>query len=135
MTAKKQVSVSGKRKTAVARANAIKGTGKIRVNNVPIEIVVPELARTKMMEPVIIAGEKAAKMNIQVSVAGGGIMGQAEAVRTALANAIVDFLEDDELKHKYLAYDRSILINDVRFKEPKHFGGRGARKRQQKSYR
>ncbi|MDD5502868.1 MAG: 30S ribosomal protein S9 [Candidatus Thermoplasmatota archaeon] len=135
MTARKQVSVSGKRKTAVARANAVKGTGKIRVNKVPIEIVVPELARTKMMEPVVIAGEKAAKMNIEVSVAGGGIMGQAEAVRAALANAIVDFLEDDELKHKYLAYDRSILINDVRFKEPKHFGGRGARKRQQKSYR
>lgn len=133
--AKKVVMASGRRKTAVARASAKKGDGKVRVNKIPVEIIVPELARVKMMEPLIVAGDKASKVDIDVSVSGGGVIGQAEAVRTAIANALVEFLGDDELKHRYLSYDRSLLISDTRFKEPKHFGGRGARKRQQKSYR
>ncbi len=54
--AKKVVNTSGKRKTAVARASAVKGTGKVRVNRVQIEIYEPRLARLKMEEPIFIAG-------------------------------------------------------------------------------
>ncbi|MCA1811705.1 MAG: 30S ribosomal protein S9 [Halobacteriales archaeon] len=133
--AKKVVNTSGKRKTAVARAAAVKGTGKVRVNHVPIEIVEPKLARLKMEEPLLVAGKKAEKLDITVSVAGGGVYGQADAVRTAIARAILDYTEDAELKEQYLAYDRTLLVNDTRVKESKKPLGRGARKKRQKSYR
>jgi len=80
------VNTSGKRKTAVARAVAREGTGKVRINSVPLDIVTPELARLKMAEPLTLVPEKAAKIDIDVSVAGGGVMGQAEATRTAIAH-------------------------------------------------
>lgn len=133
--AKKVVNTSGKRKTAVARASALKGTGKVRINKVPLEIVEPMLARLKMTEPLHIAGKKAEKLDIQVSVSGGGVYGQADAARTAIARAILDYTEDAELKEQYLAYDRTLLVNDTRVKESKKPLGRGARKKRQKSYR
>jgi small subunit ribosomal protein S9 len=133
--AKKVVNTSGKRKTAVARAAAVKGSGKVRVNQVPIEIVEPKLARLKMEEPLLVAGKKAEKLDITVSVSGGGVYGQADAVRTAIARAILDYTEDAELKEQYLAYDRTLLVNDTRVKESKKPLGRGARKKRQKSYR
>jgi len=133
--AAKSVNTSGKRKTAIARAAAMKGTGRVRVNRVPLEIYGQELARSKMAEPLVVAGKKAEKLDIQVSVAGGGVMGQADAVRTAIARAILEFTKDDELKEQYLAYDRTLLVNDIRAKESKKPLGRGARKKRQKSYR
>jgi small subunit ribosomal protein S9 len=133
--AKKVVTTSGKRKTAVARAAAMKGEGKVRVNKVPIEIVEPMLARMKMQEPLAIAGKKADKLDITVSVSGGGVYGQADAVRTAIARAILDYTEDAELKEQFTAYDRTLLVNDIRQKESKKPLGRGARKKRQKSYR
>jgi len=133
--AKKVVNTSGKRKTAVARAAAVKGSGKVRINMVPIDIVEPKLARLKMEEPLLVAGKKAEKLDITVSVSGGGVYGQADAVRTAIARAILDYTEDAELKEQYLAYDRTLLVNDTRVKESKKPLGRGARKKRQKSYR
>ncbi len=62
-------------------------------------------------------------------------MGQAEAVRTAVARAILEYTGDDELKEQYHAYDRTLLVNDTRQKLPKVPLGRGARKKRQKSYR
>ncbi|MEK6985809.1 MAG: 30S ribosomal protein S9 [Candidatus Thermoplasmatota archaeon] len=135
MAAKKVITTSGKRKTAVARAAAMKGDGKVRINKVPLEIVEPSLARMKMMEPLGIAGKKAEKLDITVSVSGGGVYGQADAVRTAIARAILDYTEDAELKEQFTAYDRTLLVNDIRQKESKKPLGRGARKKRQKSYR
>jgi small subunit ribosomal protein S9 len=63
------------------------------------------------------------------------VYGQADAVRTAIARAILDYTEDAELKEQYLAYDRTLLVNDTRVKESKKPLGRGARKKRQKSYR
>ncbi len=133
--AKKVVNTSGKRKTAVARATVVKGTGKVRINRTPLEIFEPRLARLKIEEPIFIAGKKAEKLDIAVTVAGGGIYGQADAVRTAIARGIVDYTEDGELKEQFLAYDRTLLVNDIRAKESKKPLGRGARKKRQKSYR
>lgn len=129
------VNTSGKRKTAVARAVAREGTGMVRINSVPLDIVTPELARLKMAEPLTLVPEKAAKIDIDVSVAGGGVMGQAEATRTAIAKAIVEYFNDDELKLAFKKFDRSLLISDIRRKLPKKPLGRGARKKRQKSYR
>ncbi|HWH09027.1 MAG TPA: 30S ribosomal protein S9 [Candidatus Thermoplasmatota archaeon] len=132
----KVVNVSGKRKTAVARATARKGEGRIRINNTPLEIYQPELARLKVREALYIAGEdRVGKVDIDVNVQGGGIMGQAAAIRTAVARALVEFHNDESLKELYLGYDRSLLVNDTRRKEAKHELGRGARKKKQKSYR
>jgi len=131
----KVINTSGKRKTAVARAVVTKGEGRVRVNDTPIEIYSPELARLKIQEAIYIAGDKAGKVDVNVNVRGGGIMGQAEAARTAIARGIVEFFGDEELKDIYVSYDRTLLVNDARRKEAKHQLGKGARKRKQKSYR
>lgn len=131
----KIINVSGKRKTAVARATARKGDGRIRINNQPLEIYNPELARLKIKEALLFAGDHATSVDIDVNVRGGGIMGQAEAARTAIARAIYEFTQDEELKQAYLSYDRTLLVNDTRRREAKHQLGRGARKKKQKSYR
>ncbi len=131
----KVIVTSGKRKTAVARATARPGKGRIRINRVPVEIIQPEMIRLKIMEPVMIARDLANQIDIDVKVEGGGVMGQAEAARTAIARALLEFSGDPELKRIFLEYDRTLLVNDVRRKEPKKQGGRGARKRRQTSYR
>lgn len=131
----KVINSSGKRKTAIARATIKDGKGRIRINRVPLEIHEPELARLKMMEPLELAGDRVVKVDIDINVNGGGVMGQATATRTAIARGLVDFFEDEELRVKYKTYDRSLLVNDPRRSEPKHPLGRGARKKRQKSYR
>ena len=132
---KKVVNTSGKRKTAVARASVQKGTGLVRINNKPVELYEPEIARWKILEPIKIAGEHMSKINIDVEVSGGGIMGQASAARTAIAKGILEFTGDPSLKIAFLDHDRSLLVSDSRRKEPKKQLGRGARKKRQKSYR
>ena len=132
---KKVVNTSGKRKTAVARASIQKGTGLVRINKKPVEIYEPEIARWKLLEPLRIAGEHMDKINIDVSVKGGGFMSQASAARTAIAKGLVEFTGDPNLKIAFLDHDRSLLVSDSRRKEPKKPLGRGARKKRQKSYR
>ncbi|HIH00853.1 TPA: 30S ribosomal protein S9 [Thermoplasmata archaeon] len=131
----KVVVVSGKRKSAVARATVRKGRGLVRVNSVPLEVHEPHLARVKIMEPLTLAGDKASKVDIDINVQGGGFMGQASASRTAIAKGLVEFLGDEELEELYSRYDRSLLVSDPRRKLPKKPLGRGARKKRQKSYR
>ena len=131
----KVVVASGKRKSAVARASVRKGKGLVRINSVPVEIFEPSLARTKIMEPLTLAGDRSGKVDIEVNVQGGGIMGQATASRTAIAKGLVQFLEDEELESMFMRYDRSLLVSDPRRKLPKKPLGRGARKKRQKSYR
>ncbi len=131
----KIVVASGKRKSAVARASVRKGQGLVRINSVPVEIYEPDLARVVIMEPLTLAGDKSAKVDIDVNVMGGGVMGQANASRTAIAKGLVQFLEDEELERMYTKYDRSLLVSDPRRKLPKNPMGRGARKKHQKSYR
>ncbi len=129
------VNTSGKRKTAVARASVKEGTGKVTVNKVPIALYTPELARLKIEEPIGLAGEKASKIDISVTVQGGGVMGQATAVRTAIARGMCEYFKDDELEATFRAYDRSLIINDDRRKLPKNPMGPSARAKKQKSYR
>lgn len=126
---------SGKRKTAVARAVVRPGRGRIWINNIPVEIHEPFLARDKMLEPIILARESAEKVDIRVEIAGGGVMGQAAAARTAIARGLSLYHNSPELTKRFRQYDRLLLVNDDRRKLPKMQLGRGARKRRQKSYR
>lgn len=129
------INTTGKRKTAIARAVIRKGSGIVRINSIPLTIYSPEMARLKIMEPLILVGEKASTVDIEVNVQGGGVMGQAEASRTAIAKALVQFFGDEDLAKMFKQYDRSLLISDPRRKLPKKPLGRGARKKRQKSYR
>ena len=127
---------SGKKKTAVARATVRDGEGRVRINSQPVELVEPEMARLKMLEPFRIAGEDLrSQVDLDIDVSGGGVSGQADAVRTAVARGIVQHLNDAELRDAFMEFDRSLLVNDVRQSEPKKWGGPGARARYQKSYR
>jgi small subunit ribosomal protein S9 len=133
--AKKVVNTSGKRKTAIAKATVSKGKGRVRINNTPVELHEPQVARFKIMEPLTIAAGRVEDLDIEVTVAGGGFMSQANACRTAIAKGILEYTADPTLKVTFLDFDRSLLVSDSRFKESKKPLGRGARKKRQKSYR
>jgi small subunit ribosomal protein S9 len=126
---------SGKKKTAIARATLKDGSGIVRINKVLLEVYEPRLARLKIQEPLVIAGDLTKDLDMEVTVKGGGTMGQTDAVRTAIAKGIVEWTGDTALKEAYSEYDRNLLVSDHRQKEKKKFGGLGARAKYQKSYR
>jgi small subunit ribosomal protein S9 len=133
---KKVLVLSGKRKTAIARATVRLGKGRIRINNVPLEIFEPKLARNKILEPLFLVDEKVWKeVDINVKVSGGGFMGQAEAARMAIAKGLLKWTKSTRLRTTLRDYDRTMIAGDPRRSEPKKFGGPGARARDQKSYR
>jgi len=136
MPAKKVLVVSGKRKTAVARAVVKQGVGKVRINLKPVEIYEPDIARAKIMEPLLQAGGDVWKqVDIDVHTSGGGFMGQAEAARMAVANSLLKWTKSTHLRTVFSEYDRTMIVGDSRAKETKKFGGAGARAKEQKSYR
>lgn len=126
---------TGKRKTATAKAKITTGNGQVFINRKPLEIYEPEVARLKIQEALILAGDLANKVNIDVHVQGGGVIGQSAAVRMAIARGLIKFFKDTKLEGVYKEYDRNLLVIDPRRKLPKKPGGRGARKKRQKSYR
>jgi small subunit ribosomal protein S9 len=126
---------TGKRKTSLAKATIKDGTGKIRINGRPLEIQQPELARMRIMEPLILFGEGWKRYDIRVRTKGGGFMSQADAVRMAIATGLVRMSQDFEARSKMIEHDRTMLVGDPRRTEPKKFGGPSARSRYQKSYR
>lgn len=132
---RKTINSSGKRKTSIARASFKEGRGVVRINKKLLNVVEPQLIREKIQEPLDLAGEFAKQLDITVTIRGGGMMGQADAARTAIARGLVDWTNDLSMKDLFLKQDRTLLVNDYRQKEPKKFGGRGARARRQKSYR
>jgi small subunit ribosomal protein S9 len=135
-SSKKIVTISGKRKTAIAKATIRTGRGRIRVNNVPLEVVEPKIARLKIMESLLlIENELRDQVDLSVRVSGGGFMGQAEAARMAIARGLVKWTKSKHLQSAFAEYDRTMLAGDPRRKEPKKFGGPGARAKRQKSYR
>jgi len=126
---------TGKRKSAVARATIRDGSGKVYINNRSLEVYEPELARLKIKEPLELAGDVVEDIDIEVNVNGGGFMSQADACRTAIATALLECTDDDELYQKFKQYDESLIKSDMRRKESEKPGGRGARAKRQKSYR
>lgn len=131
----KIINTSGKRKTAVARATLRPGKGVVRINSFSLPVFSTELVRMKISEPLELIPNALDGVDVSVKVSGGGIMGQAEAVRTAIARGIVKWHNDPRMKDIFHMYDRSLLVNDSRQKEAKKPHGRGARKKFQKSYR
>ena len=134
---KRVIQSSGKRKSAIARASIKEGDGKIRINHEILQVYKPEFAKMRILEPITLAGDVADKIDIDVRVEGGGIMGQAEAVRTAIARALVDWTQDSTLKDTYMKYDKVMLKGDIRRTEPHkpNASSKGPRAKKQKSYR
>ncbi|MCX6670817.1 MAG: 30S ribosomal protein S9, partial [Euryarchaeota archaeon] len=91
---KKVVNTTGKRKTSVAKATVMKGAGRVRINNTPVEFYEPAIARWKIMEPLKLAEHHASTVDIDINVQGGGFMSQANAVRTAIAKGLVEYTAD-----------------------------------------
>lgn len=130
----KKIITSGRRKQSIAKAVLHEGKGKVSVNKIDLKIISPEIARLKMMEPLMLAGDIVSKVDIEATVNGGGFITQADAVRLAIARALTQY--SPKLKEVYLDYDRQLLVADIRTKEsakPNHHGQ--ARARTQTSYR
>lgn len=127
----------GKRKNAKARAKVVQGTGKIYINSSPLNIWGNETMRLWVKEPILIAGEIAKTVDIKVNSRSGGVVGQAEAIRMAIARGLVDFSHDKKLRSRYMDYDRNLLVYDPRRNEP-HKPSRskaGPRRHKQRSKR
>ena len=133
----KVVQASGKRKSAIARAVLRHPSkGQIKINNVPLNLYEPEIARLRIQEVLeIVNHPKLEKCEINVRVQGGGVMGQTDAVRMAIAKSIHKFIGTKTIERIFREYDDSLLSGDSRRTEPKKFGGKKARARRQKSFR
>tara|TARA_B110001454_G_scaffold155332_1_gene144677 strand:+ start:579 stop:1028 length:450 start_codon:yes stop_codon:yes gene_type:complete len=149
LTPKKEIYYAS-RKTSSAHVLIAKGKGKVRINNIPLEMIEPESSREVILAPLEIIGEEIRdKVDISIRVRGGGFMGQAYASATAMTRALIGWTKSkkepkdhpfnkttrQQLKEKIGEYDKYLISGDARRKEPKKFGGPGARRRKQKSYR
>ncbi len=123
----------GKRKTAVARVTVRPGTGRILINNQPLEHFGNEIARVKILTPLYFDEKFWKKHDFDVKVNGGGIMAIADAVSFALAKAIA--ANNQQAQEKIKEYNRYLLAGDPRQAEPKKPNRRSARRFKQKSYR
>ena len=122
---------TGRRKTAVARVFLRPGDGKILVNRMPYDEYFKTTAQRGLVsQPLSLTGNQD-KFDLYVTVAGGGLMGQASAVRHGISRALVEFNAELRLKLKQAKY----LRRDPRRKERKKYGQPGARRRFQFSKR
>ena len=149
MATKKAISAgTGRRKTATARVNLIEGSGVWTVNKVALEdYIQSEALRDYLKQPVAISGFDMTKVDVVVFAKGGGISGQAGAIRHGLARAIEaagakvtipaanGAPEREESEYRAALKKAGCLARDSRMKERKKPGQPGARKRFQFSKR
>ena len=126
-----QYYATGRRKTSAARVFLRPGTGTITVNRRQFDAFFPtEVLRTQVRQPLLLT-ETADKFDILASVAGGGVAGQAGAIRLGISRALVEY--NAELRRRLK--QEGLLTRDARAKERKKYGMAGARKRFQFSKR
>jgi small subunit ribosomal protein S9 len=122
---------TGRRKTSTARVFLRPGTGAVSVNERAFDAFFPTAAlRTQIRQPLVLT-ETADKFDILATVAGGGVSGQAGAVRLGIARALVQY----NLELRKRLKEEGLLTRDARAKERKKYGMAGARKRFQFSKR
>lgn len=128
---------SGKRKTAVAKLKAVPGDGKVFFNLLP-STELGLFHKLALAEPVRIyeneLGENM-KFDFYIQTSGGGKEAQIQAARLAIARALLKISGSDVLKKAYTKYDRNMIVQDARRKEPYKPGDSKPRARRQKSYR
>jgi small subunit ribosomal protein S9 len=122
---------TGRRKTAISRTWITPGNGEITINNLPVEKYFPiETTRNDMTEPFKITNTLGS-YNVKATVVGGGVAGQAGAVRHGITRALVLANPDFRLALKRAGF----IKRDPRVKERKKYGQKGARARFQFSKR
>ena len=122
---------TGRRKTSTARVFLRPGIGTVTINHRTFDTFFPtEALRTQIKQPLMLT-ETADKFDILATVAGGGVSGQAGAVRLGIARALVAY--NSELRKQLK--NEGLLTRDARAKERKKYGMAGARKRFQFSKR
>lgn len=127
----KNITATGRRKTAVAQVRLLPGSGKVTVNKSPIEEYFPvEVYRREALRPLETSNLEG-KFDIFIKATGGGKSGQAGAIRLGVARALVDF--DAELRSPL--HTAGFLTRDPRMVERKKYGQKKARKRFQFSKR
>ncbi|PIU22361.1 MAG: 30S ribosomal protein S9 [Candidatus Diapherotrites archaeon CG08_land_8_20_14_0_20_30_16] len=135
----KVLQVTSKRKSAVARATVRSGKGRIIINKKPYTAISNRFILDLVREPLVIVEKHnkdlLGKVDINILVNGGGVMGQMQAVRNCIAKAFVQYFDDLELTREFLEYDRSFLVDDVRRVESKKPLGPKARAKKQHSKR
>ena len=130
----KTILATGKRKCAIARAALSQGNGIIRINSRLLQSYEPAMHKLKIEEPLLIAGDTAKKVDIAITVMGGGTRSQTEAIRLAIGRALSHY--DKKLTPLLTSYDRQLHVADVRRKEPRKPNRHGkARAQRQTSYR
>jgi len=132
----KSITVSGKRKTAIAKATIRNGDGKILINKIPYENL--DFFRVlTIKEPLEIAKKVLGdlKFDIKVNVKGSGSESQITASRLAIARALVEFTKSEDLKKAFTKYDKNLLVADTRRKEAYKPGDSKARRKRQSSFR
>ncbi len=122
---------TGRRKTSTARVFLRPGSGALTINRRAFDAFFPSEALRRQIRQPLVLTETAEKFDILATVAGGGVSGQAGAVRLGISRALVEY--NLELRKKLK--DEGLLTRDARAKERKKYGMAGARKRFQFSKR
>jgi small subunit ribosomal protein S9 len=122
---------TGRRKTSTARVFLRPGKGDITVNHRPLEGAFPtEALRSQIKQPLLLT-ETTEKFDVLATIAGGGVSGQAGALKLGIARALIHYNAELRQRLKQAGF----LTRDARIKERKKYGQKGARKRFQFSKR
>ena len=125
---------SGRRKSASAKLAMYEGKGNVRINSQLLNTAnFSDYLKLRIMEPILLAEKIGQKFDYFIRVSGGGMVGQADSVRLAIGRALVQ--QEKKLEKTFLAYDRHLLVADVRVKEAYKPNDSKARAARQKSYR
>jgi small subunit ribosomal protein S9 len=116
-TESRAVFSTGKRKKAVASASIRPGNGTVTLNSTPLDMIGNRMVKLLVQEPLMLVGDAWKKFSIKATTKGGGIIGQAQAARQAIARALVETLGKDARKI-FMDYDRNMLVYDPRRTEP-----------------
>ena len=122
---------TGRRKTSTARVFLRPGNGAITVNSKPVDVAFPTETRRLVIRRPLVTTQTTEQFDVVATTAGGGVAGQAGALRLGIARALLEF--NAELRSA-LRGD-GLLTRDPRAKERKKYGQKGARKRFQFSKR
>ena len=130
-TAEKPVQTVGRRKEAIVRVRLVPGTGQFKLNGRTIEEYFPNKVHQQLIREPFVTLEKVDQFDVLASLRGGGITGQAGALRLAIARALIELEPEDRPPLKKAGF----LTRDPRVKERKKYGLKKARKAPQYSKR
>jgi small subunit ribosomal protein S9 len=131
VTSAQTAPIVGRRKEAVVRVRLVPGTGQFTLNGRSLESYFPNKVHQQLIREPFVTLEKDGQYDVVATLVGGGVTGQAGALRLAIARALIDITPDDRPALKRAGF----LTRDARVKERKKYGLKKARKAPQYSKR